>query len=384
MRPLTGASTLVAAAAAPFTTFARADAGPSPPLDAKAVTSAASATTTTKKKPRDDGLVGVWLDAASVAAVAARYPRVAGARVVLLQGPSMAGVDAFEPLYGAVASVCVKGEAGGPDADALVVEAFLPGLGAVGAIGLPASILSSASPAQALALVERLAALGVLGATAAATSSSSSSSPAPGQAWSAAGGGALRLPSSWSAMVDPPTPRPLGHPAPKDLLTYAPAPPLPVAPPGGRWPQHQHQAHPPTPLVLTGLVCPAGLYDPSTHKCAWEGPGSGGGGGGGEGNDDKAPSECPLCAFIKGGGCREPFLPFQACIEASAEREIAAERAAAARRAAGEPPLPLPEEEAPGCMHLFGPVVACMKATEQNREYYGGFIKDFAHLFQEK
>ena len=65
------------------------------------------------------GLVGVWLDAESRKKMAARFPRLAGASAVLLQSPSLAGVDAFEPLYGTRALCRVMGVASGDDADAV-------------------------------------------------------------------------------------------------------------------------------------------------------------------------------------------------------------------------------------------------------------------------
>lgn len=65
------------------------------------------------------GLVGVWLDAESRKKMATRFPRLAGASAVLLQSPSLAGVDAFEPLYGTRALCHVKGFASGDDADAV-------------------------------------------------------------------------------------------------------------------------------------------------------------------------------------------------------------------------------------------------------------------------
>jgi hypothetical protein len=54
----------------------------------------------------------VWLKAV-------RYPRLAGAPAVLLESHSFAGVDAFEPLYGARATCTVKGVASGNEADAV-------------------------------------------------------------------------------------------------------------------------------------------------------------------------------------------------------------------------------------------------------------------------
>jgi hypothetical protein len=169
----------------------------------------------------------------------------------------------------------------------------------------------------------------------------------------------------------------------KDLLQYvAVASPLdaPVAPPAGKKTAADAQ---PAPLVLTGMVCPAGLYDAASHSCDWDG-----GGGGGGGDDDKralareqeAPRECPLCAYIKGGGCKEAFLPWKACIDATVDWEQAAEAAAALAAKEGRPPPPV--EESPSCMgSLFDPVLACMVATETNRAYYSSFIADFSYLF---
>lgn len=71
------------------------------------------------KPPPPAGLVGVWLDAESRIKVVARYPRLAGAPAVLLQSHSFAGVDAFEPLYGARAACTVEGAASGNEADAV-------------------------------------------------------------------------------------------------------------------------------------------------------------------------------------------------------------------------------------------------------------------------
>ena len=116
-----------------------------------------------------------------------------------------------------------------------------------------------------------------------------------------------------------------------------------------------------TPLALTGVICPSWLYAAETETCAWEPEGAAEGGetatGTGTG-DEGAPAECPLCAYIKGGGCREEFLPFQACIQKAAETD-----------------------DEPDCMRLFGVVADCMIATEANKTYYAGFIADFPHLF---
>jgi hypothetical protein len=159
------------------------------------------------------------------------------------------------------------------------------------------------------------------------------------------------------------------------------------------------------PLELTGTICPAGLYDAAAVRCTWadraDAAGAQAADAGAEGDDDKGaasePSgECPLCAFIKGGGCAEAFAPFQACISQQAdadERRDAQKKASADGTAQGSADnVSDNDDEAkgqetkaatPNCMPLFAPVAACMVADEAKRAYYAKFIADFPHLFED-
>ena len=116
------------------------------------------------------------------------------------------------------------------------------------------------------------------------------------------------------------------------------------------------------PLALSGVICASGLYSAETETCAWEparpSEAEAEAEAAAAAADNSAPTECPLCAYIKGGGCKEEFLPFQACIQKAAETD-----------------------EEPNCMGLFDAVAKCMVATEANKAYYAGFISDFPHLF---
>lgn len=283
---------------------------------------------------RRQGTVGVWLDASSRETLKKLFPKLADVRVVLLQSPDFVGTNVYEPLYGAVSSVKVLGSASSSTTEALTAQVSLPGLGDVESVGLPAPVIGGAAAAD---LIQRLGSLGVM-----APSSSSFSSE-----------------FSWCGMV----PTPTGGAGGKELLEFKRR---------LRSSEASAGSGPPPGLELSGIVCPSGLYEEKTHSCSWD-PSSSSDSSSSEGGEDGgALSECPLCAFIKAGGCKEEFLPFQACLEASAD-EQAEQKAKTGVDGGGR-----------DCMHLFGPVVECMQSTAERREYYKSFIEDFAHLFQKK
>jgi len=153
-------------------------------------------------------------------------------------------------------------------------------------------------------------------------------------------------------------------------------------------------------LELTGIICPEGFYDATTATCSWtdraDAPSDASRTADDQGDQDKgaAPepsSECPLCAFIKGGGCAEAFAPFHACVMEQAD---AVDRRDARKKAAvegaqngdghGEGKKDGEEKPTPNCMPLFAPVAECMVADGAKREYYHKFIDDFPHLFENR
>jgi hypothetical protein len=144
-------------------------------------------------------------------------------------------------------------------------------------------------------------------------------------------------------------------------------------------------------LSLSGIICPLELYDPGTHSCNWnpddsvfvapathgnkssssqaqrqedeedsDARNAGGSlksGAEEEGKDSENEDTCPLCRFLKGGGCSLEFEPFNACVKAAAANDTKAD-----------------------CMHLFGPMVECMTRDEEKKAYYQAFLDDFDHL----
>jgi hypothetical protein len=139
--------------------------------------------------------------------------------------------------------------------------------------------------------------------------------------------GVLERQSSWCGMVE------TSESGPKELVQYL--------------------VDPNETNELKGIICPVAMYDASRHACDIEKSGA---------PPSSSSGECPLCTYIKGGGCKDAFLPFQECITAAAENVESA-------------------HGKPNCMNLFDPVVKCMQETPQKRAYYAAFMEDFSHLF---
>jgi len=281
---------------------------------------------------RVDGTVGVWLDAASRKILQKHYPKLKDVKIVLLQSPDLVGSDIYEPLYGAVSSVKIVGTASASDTEALTVQVSLPGLGGVDAVGLPSPIIGGL---PAVHLVQRLQSLGVIGTGTATKALGATSSEPPNVP-------ASSLPASWCGMV------PIGGlSGQKELIEFT---------------RRFESGDPKAGLQLSGIICPSGLYEEQLHTCSWDPT---------DKNDiGVAPTECPLCAYIKEGGCKEAFLPFQECLEASVVDEENAKNS-------GDD-----TGKKRDCMPLFKPVVDCMQSTSEKRAYYKSFMGDFSHLFR--
>lgn len=151
------------------------------------------------------------------------------------------------------------------------------------------------------------------------------------------------------------------------------------------------------PLELSGTICPEGFFDAVTGRCTWSDRADAARDAttaDDQGDDDKgaasAPSnECPLCAFIKGGGCAEAFAPFHACVMEQADavdRREARKKAAAKGGSDNNNDSVKEQEEAPvpNCIPLFAPVAECMMSDGAKRVYYQKFIEDFPHLFENR
>jgi hypothetical protein len=139
-------------------------------------------------------------------------------------------------------------------------------------------------------------------------------------------------------------------------------------------------------IRLEGIICPKDNYDKVKHVCSWkpseevsvmvdkkkeekmntkpsqkQTKGNSGMG-----------DECPLCKFIKDGGCKDAFEPFQKCVALASEEEELAKKSG------------VEAKNKRVCIHLFDPVIECMQSSPEKRDYYAVFIKDFSHLFTAK
>jgi hypothetical protein len=281
---------------------------------------------TSNESRRAQGTVGVWLDDRSRTLLKKHHPKLADTRVAILQSRELVGSNVYEPLYGAVSTVRVSGVASSHTTEAVTATVSLSGLGGVDAVGLPAPVIGGA---KAVDLISRLHSLGVVGASNTTKSVGASNETKSNSA----------APTSWCGMVTN------QHGDNKELLEFKNVP-------------HEEG------LELSGIICPSGLYEEDLHSCSWEPT---------KNKNTPAeptePTECPLCAFIKGGGCKDAFLPFQACLDAFIEEQKNDQSNTG-------------EEKSPDCMALFAPVVECMQSTPAKREYYKGFMEDFSHLFK--
>mmetsp|Transcript_45551 Transcript_45551/g.102866 ORF Transcript_45551/g.102866 Transcript_45551/m.102866 type:complete len:192 (-) Transcript_45551:188-763(-) len=187
----------------------------------------------------------------------------------------------------------------------------------VGALGLPSAVIG---PEAAEALAKRLESLGAFARPKRAQQET----------------------TKWCVMAVNPT---KGPNSPKELVEIDRSPMAPDS---------ENEV-----LELRGIICPADLYEAKLHSCTWDF---------GESQSPADLDECPLCAFIKGGGCAEEFMPFKACLEAAT---AAADKS---EDNGGDSPKV-------DCMPLFAPVVACMDSTPEKRAYYKTFKDDFPHLF---